>query len=269
MAFVAYVMRGSQTATIKEYLEVFPEACIRLLCDCPPEDVATRKELLVATRHILTADSRSSFVPHIDTLLEERVLVGTGITSRETLRPLAYSVVADLIHHVRNELPLTQLARVVYVFSCNLNDSTFTPAIQTMCAKLLNTVIESIYSKGDAQEANRLMQSMFFSSLDKLIAMTQTYDRLKALNEKGKGKAKEIVDDKEDKDEGEKDESDDKAEQDGDVDMEDAEDEKETQVDKDKELDKMEHGWREIEQAMPVQAVAYAEESHEAFCRGE
>jgi transformation/transcription domain-associated protein len=42
MAFLAYVLRGSQT-NIKEYMEVFPEACVRLLKDCPPEDVGTRK----------------------------------------------------------------------------------------------------------------------------------------------------------------------------------------------------------------------------------
>ena len=245
MAFLAYVMRGNAISNIKEYLDIFPEACIRLLRDCPPEDVSTRKELLVATRHILTADSRASFIPHINTLLEDRVLVGTGITSRESLRPLAYSVVADLIHHVRNELPLSQLARVVYVFSCNLNDSTFTCAIQTMCAKLLNTVIDSIYSKSDTQEANRLMQAMFLSLLDRLVAMTEVCDRLRALSDrdKGKGKAKEVQDEK-----GE------------DVNME---EETETAV------DKQEYGWREIEQAMPVQSVAYAHESYDAFCRGE
>jgi transformation/transcription domain-associated protein len=44
------------------------------------------QELLVATRHILTSDSRSSFVPYIDVLLDEKVLVGTGITCRESLR---------------------------------------------------------------------------------------------------------------------------------------------------------------------------------------
>ena len=43
MAFLAYVLRGSQQTNIKEYMEVFPEACIRLLRDCPPEDVGTRK----------------------------------------------------------------------------------------------------------------------------------------------------------------------------------------------------------------------------------
>ncbi len=108
-----------------------------------------------------------------------------------------------------------------------------------MCAKLLNTIIDSVHSKGDGPEATRIMRSMFFSSLEKLIAMTEAYDRLKALSgtDKGKGKAKE--------------------DQDGDVSMEDLGEE-----------EKRIFGWRDIEQAMPVYAVAYANESLEAFCRG-
>ncbi|WVQ95626.1 hypothetical protein IAU59_002724 [Kwoniella sp. CBS 9459] len=240
MAFLAYVLRGNQ-GNNKEYVDVFPEACLRLLRDCPPEDVGTRKELLVATRHILTVESRACFIPYIDILLEERVLVGTGVSSRELLRPLAYSVVADLIHHVRNDLPLSQLTRVVYVFSCNLNDSTFNSSIQTMCAKLLNTIIDSIHTKADSTEFARIMRGMFFTFLEKLTAMSEAHDRLKAigLRDKGKGKAKE--------------------ETDGDVAMDDSA--------VDAAEDKLTNGWRDIEQAMPVHSVAYANESLETFCR--
>lgn len=85
MAFLAYVSRGS-SEYVKSYVEVFPGACVRLLRDCPPEDVATRKELLIATRHMLSSDARSAFVPLIDSMLDESVLVGSGVTSRESLR---------------------------------------------------------------------------------------------------------------------------------------------------------------------------------------
>ncbi|WVQ85959.1 hypothetical protein IAT38_008127 [Cryptococcus sp. DSM 104549] len=242
MAFLAYVLRGNQ-GNNRDYVNVFPEACARLLRDCPPEDVITRKELLVATRHILTVDSRASFIPYIDILLEERVLVGTGVSSRESLRPLAYSVVADLIHHVRNELPLSQLTRVVYVFSCNLNDATFSSSIQTMCAKLLNTMIDSIHAKADPQEFARILKGMFFTFLEKMQAMSDAHDRLKAvaLRDKGKGKEKE-------------------EQKDGDEDVVLADASEDAQ-------DVLSHGWRDIEQAMPVHSVAYASESVESFCR--
>ncbi|BEJ12109.1 hypothetical protein CspHIS471_0205690 [Cutaneotrichosporon sp. HIS471] len=270
MAFLAYVLRGSSQANVKDCLEVFPEACIRLLRDCPPEDVSTRKELLVATRHILTADSRASFIPYIDTLLEERVLVGTGVSSREALRPLASSVVADLIHHVRQDLPIAQLKRVVYVFSLNLNDSTFSSSIQTMCAKLLNTIVDSIAQKGSPEEREALMKSMFIASLEKLQAMTEAYDKLKALSDRdkaqGKGKANEDAneDKPDDKEDGDKDAKDSDEDEDAkgspeDVVMADLSD--------DAEAERLAFGWREIERAMPVNQVAYADDSLELFCR--
>ncbi|ORY26601.1 putative histone acetyltransferase [Naematelia encephala] len=242
MAFLAYVLRGSaQVTNIKDYLEVFPEACLRLLRDCPPEDISTRKELLVATRHILTAESRVAFVPHVDTLLDERVMVGSGVSSRETLRPLSYSIIADLIHHVRNELPIAQLAKVAYIFSCNLNDSTYSISIHTMCAKLLNTILDSIHSKGDPQDLTKIMRSIFSACLERVKALNDAYDRLKAVSQrdKGKGKAKETDN------EG------------GDVSMDEA----------DTTADKQAHGWRAIEQAMPVQAVYYANDTLESFCK--
>jgi len=41
---------------------------------------------MVATRHIWYTDFRLAFVPHIELLLNDDILVGTGVTSRETLR---------------------------------------------------------------------------------------------------------------------------------------------------------------------------------------
>ncbi|RKP06666.1 hypothetical protein THASP1DRAFT_18177, partial [Thamnocephalis sphaerospora] len=144
-SFLAYILRG-YAAQLRQYQAVIPEAIIRLLRDCPPEASSTRKELLVATRHILSTDFRNAFVDHMDILLNEKVLIGTGVTSYETLRPLAYSMLADLVHHVRAKLALPQLSRTVYMYSRNLHDSTLASSIQTMCAKLLLNLIESLLS---------------------------------------------------------------------------------------------------------------------------
>ena len=40
---------------------------------------------------------------------------GKGWTAYESLRPLAYSTLADLVHHVRQLLPLSDLSRAVQV----------------------------------------------------------------------------------------------------------------------------------------------------------
>jgi hypothetical protein len=62
-------------------------------------------------------------------------------------RPLAYSTLADLVHHVRTDLSLPQLSRVVQLFARNIHDSTLPFNIQTMSAKLLLNLVEGIARK--------------------------------------------------------------------------------------------------------------------------
>ena len=57
-----------------------------LLTLCPQEVAHLRKELLIAARHILATDLRNRFVPFIDRLFDENVLIGTGWTTHESLR---------------------------------------------------------------------------------------------------------------------------------------------------------------------------------------
>ena len=86
----------------------------------------------MTTRHILSTDFREHFVGQIDTLLDERVLLGTGITTRELQRPLVVSMLADLMHHVRQELTTEQITRVINLHAQLLHDPTLAPSIQTM-----------------------------------------------------------------------------------------------------------------------------------------
>lgn len=67
-------------------MDIIPKCVIQLLTNCPNESAATRKELLIATRHILATDFRTAFIPHIDPLLDEKVWIGSGRTSYESLR---------------------------------------------------------------------------------------------------------------------------------------------------------------------------------------
>jgi len=61
-----------------------------------------------------------------------------------SIRPLAYSMLADLVHHVRVELSMPQLIRMVNLYSRSLQDSTLPLTIQTMSAKLLVNLIDSL-----------------------------------------------------------------------------------------------------------------------------
>ncbi|CAA9994100.1 unnamed protein product, partial [Nesidiocoris tenuis] len=64
------------------------------------------------------------FVPYMETLFDEDVLLGQGWTTYESLRPLAYSTLADLVHHVRHQLPMSDLVKAVHIFSKNVHDDT-------------------------------------------------------------------------------------------------------------------------------------------------
>lgn len=66
----------------------------------------------------------AEFVPVMDKLYDENILLGRGWTTYESLRPLANSVLADVVHHVRQRLSLVDLAKAVHIFSMNVHDET-------------------------------------------------------------------------------------------------------------------------------------------------
>lgn len=76
-------------------------------------------------------------------------------------RPLAYSMLADLVHHVRQHLTPQQLSRSVHLFTCNMHDETLPHSIQTMCCKLLLNIIDSLPNLSD----RALGRSFFHISL--------------------------------------------------------------------------------------------------------
>lgn len=89
-------------------------------------------------------------MPHIDRLFDESLLFGRGWTAHETLRPLAYSTLADLVHHVRQQLDMGALTRAVHLFSKNIHDETLPTSIQTMSCKLLLNLVDCIRTRSDS-----------------------------------------------------------------------------------------------------------------------
>ncbi|BGP49947.1 transcription-associated protein 1 [Rhodotorula kratochvilovae] len=174
MSFLAYIHRVSATA-LQPYLHVLPEIAVRLMKDCPSEAVAMKRDLIIATRHILQSDLRTAFLSQIDTLLDEHVLTGNSVTGHENLRPLAFSMLADLIHHCRQELTLPQLSRVVHTYCANVHDPTLASAIQTMCSKLLLNLIDPIASK-EPQEAVKILQRILLAFVARMEAMAEVRD---------------------------------------------------------------------------------------------
>ena len=101
--------------------------------------------------------------------MEDRILFGKGYTVRDSLRyviftpcvppstlyfmlivflihfrPLSYSTLADLIHHLRSELNLTKMARAIDLFGRNMFDETLPLSIQQMSQRLIFNLAECI-----------------------------------------------------------------------------------------------------------------------------
>ncbi|CAA6673494.1 unnamed protein product [Spirodela intermedia] len=99
LSFLTYLLK-SCADYIKPHEESICKSIVNLLVTCP-DSISIRKELLIALKHVLGTEFKRGLFPLIDTLLEERVLVGTGRTCAESSKPLAYSLLAEIVHHGR------------------------------------------------------------------------------------------------------------------------------------------------------------------------
>ena len=85
----------------------------------------------------------------------ENSFVNVTVTHPPILfRPLAYSTLADLVHHVRQNLPLTDLSLAVQLFAKNIDDESLPSNIQTMSCKLLLNLVDCIRLKSEQENGN-------------------------------------------------------------------------------------------------------------------
>ncbi|XP_058058029.1 transcription-associated protein 1 isoform X2 [Anopheles bellator] len=150
LTFSAYIMRLFPD-NVQTHASTMVKGMINLLENCPKEVASLRKELLVASRHILQTEFRNHFVPTIEKLFDDDVLLGKGWSTYENLRPLAYSTLADLVHHIRQHLSLQALSKAVHLFAKNIHDESLPTSIQTMSCKLLLNLVECIRLKSDVE----------------------------------------------------------------------------------------------------------------------
>lgn len=188
MSFLAYLLR-MYAHQLQDFLPTLPSVVVRLLQDCPREKSSARKELLVAIRHIINFNYRKIFLEKIDELLDERTLIGDGLTVYETMRPLAYSMLADLIHHVRDHLTRDQIRRTVEVYTKNLHDDFPGTSFQTMSAKLLLNMAERISRLEDKREARYFLLMILDAIGEKFASMNHQFDNAVKISRASKAKA--------------------------------------------------------------------------------
>ncbi|CAH8640584.1 unnamed protein product [Heterobilharzia americana] len=144
LSFLAYVIKIYQ-ALVEHHSASLVQGMMNLLVNCPPSVTNMRKEFFIAARHILSAQEiRPKFLQVLDELMNEEILIGQGFTIRDALRPLAYSTLADLTHHIRSSLSLSNIARAIDVYGRNIHDHTLPFSIQQMSLRLVLNLVECV-----------------------------------------------------------------------------------------------------------------------------
>ena len=175
MSFLAYVLRGYANQ-LQDFIPQLPGVMIRLLRDCPRERATTRKELLVAIRHIINFNFRKVFLKCLGDFLDERTLLGDGLAAQETQQAIAYSTIADLLHHLRESLTPEQICTSVQVYSKNLRKPFPGTNFALMSSKLLFNTAEYIGKMEDKQAARYYLMMILEAVADKLASMNRQFE---------------------------------------------------------------------------------------------
>lgn len=84
---------------------------IQLLNGFHGDVVAPRRDLIMALKYFFQSDMRSKLVELVPLLTNPAVLTGTSFTAQDHLRNHAASAVADILHHVRQNLPYEMIVQ--------------------------------------------------------------------------------------------------------------------------------------------------------------
>ena len=184
LSFLTYLLRGF-SSDLKPYEEKIAINVVDLMRNCPRESVSTRKELLVATRHLLNSDFRAGFYAHIDYLLDERILMGSHyrFADHTLLRPLAYTTLSDLVQHFRSKMNIAQVSRVVVIFSRVLHElaSGFPVSTQYAAVRTIFSVVDIVHGAKDAPQQQRrpILVRIMRTLVDKLYAIVAHFPSIR------------------------------------------------------------------------------------------
>ncbi|KAF5390637.1 hypothetical protein D9757_002758 [Collybiopsis confluens] len=186
LSYLAFVMRHSPEQSPEQnenYGDRLILHALRLQQDCPANGMLLRKELIVVFRHLMATPYRRALLPQIDKLLNERLLLGDGLASKELLRAHVYTAVADLFHHLKSDLNPVQLTKIVHMYAKLLHNPALGNNLHTLFAKVLIGLTDAILTKETPQNAAYLVTLMFNTCLERLEALTVIHEELSAATE--------------------------------------------------------------------------------------
>ncbi len=140
---------ASLTYPIEPHVPAIADALVHLLRNCPYL-VATRKELLIVTRHLIQTAVRQYLPAHMDELMDEHVLCGQGRACTETLRHGACGLLAEILHSCRRQLKPYQLARATHLFASITAETSLPTSTKATCLRAMCVLVDPILQQAKA-----------------------------------------------------------------------------------------------------------------------
>ncbi|KAI0220626.1 transcription-associated protein 1 [Massospora cicadina] len=156
LGFLTVLHRNSWVNLKPVIGEVF-EISLRLLCDCPTDLSSSKRDIFVSMNYLLCVEIRPHFLNNINLLMTDQVMDWAGATSRESLKCLSYTVLADLLLFFRSDLSFDTLTRATLQFIRGLHDNHLNYSMQKVCIRLLSGLAECICKCGERPKARILL----------------------------------------------------------------------------------------------------------------
>uniref|UniRef100_D8PQ42 Non-specific serine/threonine protein kinase n=1 Tax=Schizophyllum commune (strain H4-8 / FGSC 9210) TaxID=578458 RepID=D8PQ42_SCHCM len=192
LSFVIFVERSASPEMKRG--DALMLATFRIIQDLPSSSHSLRKDILAPFRHMITTPHRRALVPYIEKVIDERVLLGTGFTAREALRPAIYGLVTDFIHHTRGDLDMEQIELVIRTYLPQIQNPTLGNFLQIPCLKMLMGLTETLVSRGSNPQVGKILRSMFDAFLDRLDALVVMQEELSATMSRARAGTTDTID---------------------------------------------------------------------------
>jgi len=171
LAFMTVVSRAPQMGPLlAPYRDEVCTALIRMM-ETAPDVLTTRKEVLTCMRNMLNTPFKPGLQSKMDSLLDEKTLLGTDRVCIEALRQIAYMNLAELIAVTKAELSLEQVQCVIKLYTRNALDPLNPSSLQTTSLRLLYNIIEVLFARrAKDPESAEAYRNLLSTILDCMVA---------------------------------------------------------------------------------------------------
>jgi hypothetical protein len=154
LTFISYLCRSMNRRSdfLRSFDTVIAKSCIRLLKSIPVSNINVRRELILNLRsYLYSPESAAAYIPYIDELFDDTIIVGIGKSAHEVLRPIVVSALADFVNTIRDRIPVEKLKRIFGYFCGTMSDSELPVATQYTSARIILNLIDYFFNRGGSR----------------------------------------------------------------------------------------------------------------------